>query len=62
MNKTISDDVAALASWYLGDSDNCFNYAYISSVKWFEGTEWTDVGAVNECNINHQIRLFEILN
>lgn len=52
MNETISDDVAALATWFLGNSDNCFNYSYLNVVEWLEGTEWTDVGSVVECNIN----------
>lgn len=55
MNNTITDDVAALAAWFLGNNDNCFEYSYINSLEWLVGTEWTDVGAVVECNINHRI-------
>lgn len=53
MNKTISDDVVALATWFLGNSENCFNNSYLNLVEWLEGTEWTDVSAVVECNTNH---------
>ncbi|CAO1346011.1 unnamed protein product [Diamesa serratosioi] len=41
-NESISDNVAALAAWYLGTNDNCFDYSYRKLVEWLEGTSWTD--------------------
>ena len=58
MNESISDNVAALATWYLGNSDNCYDYSYTNLVEWLEGTEWTDIGAVVEC-ITNQIISFK---